>query len=169
MLTRETLLQIASNTCPGCERPLGVHHAYPVTNPETLLTMLTNHAPRCRECATRLAESMPSPADGRPHLVVVIVVKVSSIGMPSGRLLKLHPEDPETWRIHLFTPKEIDFRHLTPHDRAQMIRPATNMEAEDWITPALQHLSATIAPGSDEHRELIRQISTLQRHLPKRQ
>jgi hypothetical protein len=161
MLTREILLQIASDTCPGCQRPLGVHHAYPVTDPETLLTMLTDHPPRCLTCATEIAEAQPEPEDGRPHLAVVIVVKVSSISMPSGRLLKLHPEDPATWRIHLYTPKDIHFR-------AQMIRPATNEEVQSWLTPALEHLSATLAPDTEPHRELITQIARLQRHLPPR-
>jgi hypothetical protein len=170
MLTREILLQIASDTCPGCQRPLGVHHAYPVTDSETLLTMLTDHPPRCLTCATEIAEAQPEPKDGRPHLAVVIVVKVSSISMPSGRLLKLHPEDPTTWRIHLDTPKDIHFRHVTNHEesRAQMIRPATNEEAEAWLTPALEHLSATLAPDTEPHRELITQIARLQRHLPPR-
>lgn len=169
MLTRETLLQIVSDICPGCQRPLGVHHAYPVTDPETLLTNLTDHPPRCLTCATEIAEAQPAPEDGRPRLAVVIVVKVSSIGMPSGRMLKLHEEDPSTWRIHLFTPKDIHFRHLTLHDLAQMARPATNEEAQAWLTPAIAHLSSTIPPGTDENKELIRQIALLQRHLPSRQ
>lgn len=168
MLTRDTLLQIASGTCPGCDRPTGRHHAYPVTDPETLFTMLTDHPPRCRTCATEIAEALPAPQDGRPHLAIVIVIKVSSIGMPSGRLLKLHPEDHTTWRIHLHSPHAIHFRHLTPHDLAQMIRPATNEEAEAYLTPALAHLSATIPPDTEPHTELLNQITRLQKHLPKR-
>lgn len=169
MLTSATLLTLQSGQCPRCEKILGVHHAYPVTNAETLLTLLTEHAPHCRECATEITEALPPPEDGRPHLAVIVVVKASNIGMPTGRLLKLHPEDKDTWFIQLFTPNQIVFAHVTNATQAQIVRPATNEEAQAWLTPAMQHLSATIAPGSDEHRELIRQIATLQRHLPKRQ
>lgn len=165
MLTRETFLQIASDTCPGCQRPLGVHHAYPVTDPETLITRLTDHPPRCLTCATQIAEDQPAPQDGRPHLAIIIVIKVSSFGMPSGKIIKLHAEDPTTWRIHLFTPEVIHFLHLTTHDLAEMSRPASNDEAETWLLPTIQSMTQRLSPKSEEFREFCRQLSTLQHHI----
>jgi hypothetical protein len=171
MITRDTFAQMVSDTCPGCQRRLGVHHAYPVTEPETLLTLLTDHPPRCRACAIDIAENQPDPPDGRPNLAVVIVVKTSSAGISSGRLIKLHPYDPTTWRLHLHTPASIDFKHMTnnPAAQSQVIRPATNEEAEAYLSPTIAHLSATIAPGTNEHRSLLQQLALLQKHLPKPQ
>jgi hypothetical protein len=65
----------------------------------------------------------------------------------------------------------IDFKHVTNNaaSRSQVIRPATNEQAEAYLTPAIAHLSATIAPGTDEHRSLLHQLSLLQKHLPKSQ
>lgn len=167
MLTPATILALHSGQCPRCEKILGVHHAYPVTDPATLINLLTEHPPHCRQCAIEIAEAPPLNGDLQ-HLAAVIVVKASGLGMPTGRLLKLHPEDKATWFVQLYTPSEITISHVTHCPAAEIVRPATNEQVEAWLTPAIQAASATIAPGTDEYRELLRQLAALQRHIPKR-
>jgi hypothetical protein len=168
MLTPATLLALRGGQCHRCEKTLGVYHAYPVTDPATLLNLLTEHPPHCRQCATEITEEPPLNGDLQ-HIAAVIIVKASGLGMPTGRLIKLHPEDKATWFIQLFTPAQIIVSHVShrPAARAVIVRPATNEEALAWLTPAIEAASANIAPGTDEYRELLRHLASLQRHLPK--
>lgn len=188
MLTPQTLQHLAAFTCPVCGGPLGRYHAYPVTDPSTLLNRLTQHAPHHRACALQVTEDIiataaapadvvrsPHPPSGPPHtnesrtanpelppLSVICTVK-STPTSPSGRIVRQHKQDPASTAIRIFTPERIDFYHVgTDNWPITIVRPATNEEAEAWLTPALK---ASPLPGA----ELILQIASLQLFLPPRQ
>ena len=168
-----SLLQsLADHTCPYCRQPLGRSHAYPVTDPSTLISLLTPYAPHHRDCAEEMAalhilgsfsslEMSESPAPLPVHLIVVLTVKATPTG-PSGRLVRLSPEDPDSLRLHLFQPETITFR---PYGED---RPATNEEAEAWMSESIAVAASHAPPGSDEYQEIARQLARLQPHLPRR-
>lgn len=171
MLSPETLAHLAAFTCPGCEKPLGVWHCYPVTDPATLLSQLTEHAPHCLQCAQDVSEDLvthqePGTQNQEQSGLSVIYKVKSAPTAPSGRLVRLDDHDPSTVFIRLFSPAEILFYRVAAHDRATIVSPASREEAYEWLKPAIDAASQPAPQGSDEEQEIVRQIARLMRFLP---
>lgn len=163
MLSPETLSHLAAMTCPGCQKPLGCWHCYPVTDPATLISQLTEHAPHCIRCAEEVTEQPYGP--GTAGLAVIYKVKAAPKS-PSGRLVRLEKDDPSTSFIHLFSPAEVLFNLVTTN-AGSSIRPATRDEAYEWLKPALIEHGRYAQAGSDEEDEITNQLARLMKFLPK--
>lgn len=169
MLSPETLRAIAAFECPACQRPLGRFHAYPVLDPATLLSGLTEHAPMHLECARNHTEDTlhEGRADTLVRLSVITVIKAAPRS-PSAKLIRLHPEDPSTIFLRLFSPDQVQFYHVTPHDHSMIVRPAEYTEIQQWLEPALAAAMNAAGGNAEELAELTQTIARLHKFLPKR-
>lgn len=165
MLSPITLAFLARYTCPRCEQPLGRFHAYPLLCPSQVISLTSELAPMHLHCAEEHAEDViAGSADVSSAQVRCIAVVKAGPTTPSARLTRLHPEDPATSTLLLFTPEAVHFHHITPAGPvAQIIRPATNEEVFHWMEPAVQDAMSTARPGTDEHRELLRTLGLIQK------
>lgn len=172
MLSQATLTHLARYICPRCEQPLGRFHAYPLLCPSQLISLTTDLAPMHRHCAEKHAEDVITSSQGdgvsnpvssaTNRLRAIAVVKASPTS-PSARITRLHPEDPTTATLLLFTPDTVHFHHITPAGAAQAIRPATNEEVFHYMEPAIQDAMSTAKPGTDEERELLHTLGLIQK------
>lgn len=196
MLSPLTLSFLARYTCPRCSQPIGCFHAYPLLCPSQVISLTTDLGPMHLHCAEEHAEDVitaqqgeanPTPTPTRPRsetsatketvpssplpLRVIAVVKAAPQS-PSARITRLHPEDPATSTLLLFTPEAVHFHHITPSGpQAVIIRAATNEEVFHYMEPAIQDAMTTAKPGTDEHQELLHTLGLIQKrwltHPPK--
>ena len=146
MLTAATYHHLAAFTCPGCKQSLGRYHAYPLTDPAALLSYLTESPPMHLSCAEK--------AIAAKHATAAIYVVKAAPKAPSAALVRLHPEDPATVCLRLFTADTIHFPLTLSYD-----------EIRDWLLPAVEdahHRSSS----REETLELVGQIARLHAFLP---
>ena len=160
MLTATTRQHLAAFTCPHCSEPLGRFHAYPITDPATLLSRLTQAGPGHLECVQDHLEATAG-------LHAIYIVKAAPQA-PSAALVRLHQEDPDSIHLRLFSADRILFRHVTLHDRSAIVRPADYAEIQSWCLPTIE-AAATAAQTDDERTEITLSIALLHKHLPKPQ
>jgi hypothetical protein len=173
MLSPVTLSFLARYTCPRCSKPLGRFHAYPLLCPSQVISLTTALAPMHLHCAEEHAEDIITSSQGdgvsdpvssaTNRLRVIAVVKAAPQS-PSARLTRLHPEDPFTSTLLLFTPEAVHFHHITRAGAAAVIiRSATNEEVFYYMEPAIQDAMFTAKPGTDEERELLHTLGLIQK------
>lgn len=152
MLTPDTLAHLSQLVCPQCKSPLGRFHTYPVTDPSTLITQLTEHAPHCWTCAEALCETN---AGG---LCVLYQVRVGA-NMASGRLMRTTPEA-ESLCLHLFSPHKVFFRVVEHRPQATITYPATLAQIYPYLEPAIAARAAA-ATTTDERRNIAVQLAII--------
>lgn len=173
MLSPLTLDSFTRHNCPRCQQPLGRFHAYPLLHASQVISLTSELAPMHLHCAEEHAEDLiatvgtrcaasDSAAPAALPLRVIAVVKASPTA-PSARLTRLHPEDPATSTLVLFTPETVHFHHVTLAESSQIIRPATNEEVYLYMEQATRDAMQTALPGTDEERELLRTLGLLQK------
>ena len=175
MLPPLTLLALRRHTCLWCEKPLTDEHAYPTLYPVTLLTQLTEIGPHHIDCGRKhIEEALHSNKLIHQHAYIsaIWVVKANT-SSPSGRIIRMHDEDPDSTTLHLFSPLHIEFRHTTaflPAARAKYFalatRPAAYEEIQNWMLPAVQ--AAQTSASQDEQHEIAVQIALLHKFFPPR-
>lgn len=146
MLTAATLHHLAAFTCPGCQQSLGRFHAYPITDPSALLLYLTEQPPMHLSCAETAIE-------GQQTTAAIYIVKAAPKAA-SAALVRLHPEDPETVYMRMFSPDSIHFPLTLTYDQIR-----------DWILPAVAAAKQQ-ATSNEELQELVGQIARLHAFLP---
>ena len=159
-----TLQHLAAYTCPRCCEPLGRFHAYPLLSPDQVISLTSDMGPHHRHCADEQLEDLWLQTAGTltPGLAVVAIVKAGPT-RPSARLTRLNPADPDSATLLLFSPETVHFHHIAVHDKALIIRPATNEEVFRYMEPAIQDAMTTAKPGTDEHRELLLTLGRIQK------
>lgn len=171
MLTPRTKHHLAASTCPRCGEPLGRFHIYLLTDPVDVLRQTTEAGPLHRDCALEHAEAehrAQQAADPAfPHTLIFALYTVkASPTAPSARIIRLHPEDPATSQLLLFTPEEITFYLQTLDGPQAITRPADYAEIESVMEPATAEAGQGASPA--ELEELLHQITRLHKFLPKR-
>jgi hypothetical protein len=171
MLTPRTLQHLAHHTCPRCGQPLGRFHVYLLTDPVEVLRQTTEHGPMHRDCAHEQAEAAhraqiaADPAFPRTLCYALYVVKATP-SSPSARIIRLHPEDPASKCLLLFSPEKITF-YLQTLDGPQAI---TREADYDEITAVMEPAAEQAGEGAsaEEQEEIVRQVHRLHKFLPKR-
>lgn len=172
MLSPLTLSFLARYICPRCQQPLGRFHAYPLLCPSQVISLTSEIGPMHLHCAEEHAEDViagsadvsSAPAPALPLPLRVIAVVKAGPQSPSARLTRLHPQDPATSTLLLFTPDAVHFHHITPSGpQAVIIRAATNEEVFQYMEPSIQDAMITAKPGTDEHRELRHTLGLIQK------
>lgn len=171
MLSPSTLTHLTAFTCPRCGQALGRFHVYLLTDPADVLRQTTEHGPMHRECAEEQAEAAhraqiaADPAFPRTLCYALYVVKATP-STPSARIIRLHPEDPASKYLLLFTPEEITFYLQTLDGPQAITRKADYDEIAAVMEPAAEQ--AGEGASAEEQEELIHQITRLHKFLPKR-
>lgn len=171
MLSPSTLHHLVAFTCPRCGEPLGRFHVYLLTDPVDVLRQTTEHGPMHRDCAQEQAEAAhraqidADPAFPRLLCYALYVVKATP-STPSARIIRLHPEDPASKYLLLFSPEEITFYLQTLDGPQAIARKADYDEIAAVMEPAAEQ--AGEGASAEEQQEIIRQIIRLYKHLPKR-
>lgn len=188
MLSPSILAHFAAFTCPHCHEPLGRFHAYPLLEPAQVISSTSNLAPMHLTCAEECHEQLlqAQPPEQPSRLSVIAVVKASPQS-PSARLIRLHPEDPDTTTFLLFTPDTLHFLHQSlsisgkplpttangsasdPSTTANsgaaalITRPATNAEVLQWMSPAIEAAMLKAHGNPEEIKELTVTLGRLQK------
>ena len=189
MLSPLTLLALTRHTCVLCEQPLINAHTYPLIEPGQLLSQTTDTGPHHPRCAQQRLEDIlrkdPGTQTNFRYIAALWTVQTSATS-PSGRIIRLHEEDPDSTLIHLFSPLKIDLICTIAHPARPMparlggptpsqqrrrynlvTRPADYAEIEEWMRPALQDADS-LSKTESEQSELVQQIARLHKFFPKR-
>lgn len=156
MITPTTHQHLGSYTCPRCKAPLGRFHAYPIQEPSQVISLCLETAPMHKQCAEIHLE------ETQTHPVQALAIIKATPTSPSARLVRLHPEDASTTQLHLFTPEDIHFLHITPCGDATITRAASNEEVFAWMETAIA-AAMQKATGTDEIKEIGRTLGMLQK------
>lgn len=189
MLSPLTLLALTRHTCVLCEQPLLNAHTYPLIEPGQLLSQTTDTGPHHPKCAQQRLEDIlrkdPNTQTNFRYIAALWTVQTSPTS-PSGRIIRLHEEDPDSTVIHLFIPLTVNLICTVAHPARPMTarlggptpsqqrrrfhlvtRPADYDEIQTWMLPAVQ--DATLGATPEEVAELTQQIARLHKHFPRRQ
>ena len=171
MLSPQTLHHLTHYTCPRCGQPLGRFHVYLLTDPIDVLRQTTEHGPMHRDCAQEQAEAAHRAqidADSAfPRLLCYALYVVKGTpASPSARIIRLHPEDPASKYLLLFTPEEITFYLQTLDGPQALTRKADYDEITAVMEPAAEQ--AGKGASAEEQEEIVRQVHRLHKFLPKR-
>ncbi|MBN8422860.1 MAG: hypothetical protein J0L73_28385 [Verrucomicrobia bacterium] len=188
MLSPLTILALQRFTCVLCEQPLLNAHTYPLIEPGQLLSQTTDIGPHHPSCAQKRLEDIlrkdPGTQTNFRYIAGLWTVQTSPTSA-SGRIIRLHEEDPDSTVIHLFSPLKLDLictvAHLarpmparlggpTPSQQRRrynlVTRAADYEEIQTWMFPAVHE--AQTGATEDEQREIAQQIARLHKHFPKR-
>lgn len=189
MLSPLTILALQRFTCVLCEQPLQNAHTYPLIEPGQLLSQTTEIGPHHPNCAQKRLEDIlrkdPGTQTNFRYIAALWTVQTSPTS-PSGRIIRLHEEDPDSTVIHLFSPLTVNLICTVAHPARPMparlggptpsqqrrryhlvTRAADYEEIEEWMRPGLQE-AANNSKTEAELSDLRQQIARLHKHFPKR-